>query len=95
MERMGGKRRKTRHISLKYYREKGKVSIRKFFQDFAPGCKVMLLTDSSHPGGAPWRRFYGKCGTVRGKRGGCYEITFFDGGKEKLLITHPLHMKKI
>lgn len=39
-------------------------------------------------------RFHGITGLVTGKRGACYELQVQDGGKQKMLIVHPIHLKK-
>jgi len=39
-------------------------------------------------------RFHGLTGLVTGKRGACYELQIQDGGKQKMLIVHPVHLKK-
>jgi large subunit ribosomal protein L21e len=40
-------------------------------------------------------RFFGKAGVVTGKRGVCYQIKIQDGGKDKTVISHPVHLKKM
>ena len=42
-----------------------------------------------------FRRFHGKVGIVARKLGSCYEVTLQDGGKEKRLIVHAVHMKPL
>ncbi len=39
-------------------------------------------------------RFHGRIGVVKGQRGKCYEVAIKDGSKEKILIVHPVHLKK-
>jgi large subunit ribosomal protein L21e len=41
------------------------------------------------------QRFHGRSGTIVGKRGDCYELQIQDGGKQKVIIVHPVHMKKL
>ncbi len=36
-----------------------------------------------------------KSGVVKAKQGFCYLVTHNDRGKEKDLIVHPVHMKRI
>jgi len=62
-------------------------------QTFKAGQKVHLSIESSIHKGDYHTRFIGKTGTVRGLRGKCYEVVIKDGGKEKLLIIHPVHLK--
>jgi len=41
------------------------------------------------------RRFHSKMGTIAAKRGNCYEVKIKDGGKDKMVIVHPVHLRKI
>jgi len=92
---MGGTRRKTRSLLRKYKKDKGKLSLRKYFQSFNQGDKVQLVLDSAVHEGMFYPCFYGKVGMVTGKRGTCYEVQIFDGSVEKTIITHPIHLKRI
>ena len=38
---------------------------------------------------------HSKTGIVKGKKGSCYEINIKDGKKEKILIIHPVHLKRV
>ena len=42
-----------------------------------------------------FRRFHGKAGKVTRKLGSCYEVTINDLGKEKRLIVHPVHLRRL
>ena len=47
--------------------------------------------------GLNWRKLWQQITLVRsfkGKKGNCYEVLIKDGGKEKTLIVHPIHLKK-
>ena len=94
MKKKGGLRRKTRSLFKKHDRERGNVSLKKHLQSFKDGEKVRLSLESSVQGGMYHPMFYGKMGTVRAKRGKCYEILITDGGKQKTLIVHPVHLKQ-
>ena len=87
-------RRKTRSKLRKGFKEKGKVSLRKFFQAFAEGDKVVLKAEPAHHKGMYFPRFHGKVGLVMSKRGNCYEILIQDGRKEKLVVVHPVHLMR-
>ena len=91
--RIGGLRRKSRHKLKKERREKGKISVSRFMQSFKAGQKVHLSIEPSVHKGDYHTRFIGKTGTVKASRGKCYEVVINDGGKEKLLIIHPVHLK--
>jgi len=94
-QRTGGNRRKTRSKFKKNMREKGKVSLTKFFQVFKINERVILKAEPAIQKGMYFRRFHGKTGLVKGMKGKCYEVSVKDGGKEKILIVHPVHLKKI
>jgi large subunit ribosomal protein L21e len=95
VQRVGSFLRKSRQKMRLDFREKGKISLSQYFQQFKVGDKVALKI---HPGvfeGRFFPRFQGLCGNVVGKRGTCYEIMIKDGGKTKKIVVHPIHLKKI
>ena len=92
-KRIGGFRRKTRYRFKKERRAKGKISLTRYFQSFSAGDRVYLDVEPAVQKGMYFPRFMGKVGVVKGKRGRCYEVTVKDG-KEKMLIVHPVHLKK-
>ena len=93
-KRIGGCRRKTRNKLKKSLRDKGKISINKYFQEFKIGEKVVLKAEPAIQKGMYFPRFHSKTGLVKGKKGSCYEIIIKDGGKAKMLIVHPIHLQK-
>ena len=88
-----GLRRKTRYKLSKHIREKGKIKIKKWLQKFSLGDYVNIKIDPSAHIGMPHPRFHGRTGKVVGVRGKCYEILIKDGGKEKIIIAHPVHLE--
>ena len=94
MKRIGGFRRKTRSKLKKNVRNKGKLSIRKYFQSFKEGDKVYLIAESSVQKGMYLPRFHGKSGKIKGKQGNCYFVEIKDHNKTKSLLVHPVHLKK-
>ncbi len=94
MKHHGGFRRKTRSKLKKSYKEKGKLSLRKFFQEFKQGERVILKADPSYQKGMYYPRYHGKQGLILNKKGSCYELLIKDGKKEKMLIVHPIHLKR-
>ncbi len=94
-KRIGGFRRKTRYKFRKEVRRRGKISISRYFQQFNNGDKVYLDVESSVHKGMYTPKFLGRSGIVSGKRGKCYEISINDLGKEKKLIVHPIHLRRI
>jgi large subunit ribosomal protein L21e len=94
-ERKGGNRRKTRKKFSKGLREKGKVSLKDYFQEFEEGQKVTLLIESAYQKGMYHRKFYSKTGAISGKQGKCYLVSILDGKMKKKVIVHPVHLKKV
>ncbi len=93
--RIGGFRRKTRYKLQKSIREKGKISIRSFLQELEPGQRVQLKAEPAVQKGLYFPRFHGKTGIVIGMQGKCYKVKITDNNKEKVLIVHPVHLKKL
>lgn len=95
VQRKGGLRRKTRYKFRKEVRRRGKISITRYFQRFNAGDKVYLHVEPAVQKGMYNPRFMGKGGIVKGKRGRCYTVTINDMGKQKTLIVHPVHLKRV
>jgi large subunit ribosomal protein L21e len=93
-KRIGGYRRRTRYKLRKNVKERGKLSLRRYFQSYAEGDKVKLSMDSSIHKGVFHPRYNGKVGIVIGKEGECYNILIKDINKEKVVLVHPIHMRK-
>ena len=94
-KRIGSLRRKTRHKLRKTFRRRGKISISSYFQNFNAGDKVLLSAEPAYQKGMYHPRFMGKRGVVKNKKGKCFEIAISDKGKEKTLIVHPIHLKRV
>ena len=93
--RIGSARRKTRKISRKNIRRKGKISLTRYFQTFEEGAHVVFSMEPAVQKGMYFRRFHGKKGIIKSKNGRCYNVQVKDGGKTKILIVHPVHLKKL
>lgn len=93
--RIGGARRKTRQKFSKHYKQRGKISLRRFLQQLQPGDKVALVAEPAVQRGMYFRRFHGKNGTVTKVLGSCYEVAIKDFNKEKRVIVHPVHLRKL
>ena len=78
----------------KKVREKGKISLRKTFQEFKNGDKVALIQDLGVKKSFP-RRFHGLTGIIESKRGYAYVVKFLNGRKHKKLTLKPIHLKKL
>lgn len=94
-KRTGRLRRKSRSKFRKTPREKGKISVSKYFQKFNVKDKVQLLANTTYQKSLYHPRFHGKHGVIKSKRGNCYEVIIKDFKKEKTLIIHPIHLKKV
>ena len=79
----------------KNHRARGKISLTKFFMLYEVGDKAVLVAEPAVQKNLYHQRFHGHSGTIIGKRGDCYEVQIKDGNKEKTLIVHPVHMKKL
>ncbi len=95
VQRTGGFRRKTRHKLSKPRRSRGKISVKKFFQSFEKGDKVVLSAEPAVHKGTYFPKFHSKTGIIKKKIGSCYKVLIRDGKKEKNLLIHPIHLKKI
>ena len=78
----------------KNYRDKGKISISKYFAKFKAGEKVVLKAEPAVQKGIYHLKFHGKVGVVKGMSGRCYNVVIKDGNKPKLVIVHPIHLKR-
>ena len=94
-KRLGGFRRKTRSKLRKNYRDSGKLSIAKYLEEFKLNDKVILKAEPSIQKGMYFPRFHAKPGIVIGSQGNCCKVKIKDGGKDKVLIVHPAHLKRI
>lgn len=94
VKRIGGSRRKTRTIFKKPANQRGKLSITRYFQKYKEGDKVLLKAEPSIHGGMYFRRFDSRMGEIVGKQGRCYLVKINDLGKTKMLIVHPVHLKR-
>ncbi|MBU0471963.1 MAG: 50S ribosomal protein L21e, partial [Nanoarchaeota archaeon] len=66
-----------------------------FLQTFENGNRVVLKVEPAYQKGQYFLRFHGKTGTVIGQKGKCYEVQINDFDKEKTVIVHPIHLKKV
>ena len=94
VSRIGGFRRKTRHKLSKNIRRQGKISLKKYLQEFTEGERCVLKAEPAVQKGMYFPRFHGKSGIVKAKRGACYEVTIKDGKLAKTIVVHPVHLLK-
>ena len=81
-------------VRRKNIRERGKIQLSKYFQEFKKGEHVAIVKERSIASAFP-ERMQGRTGTVEGKRGKSYIVKIFDQKKEKTFIVEPIHLKKI
>jgi large subunit ribosomal protein L21e len=94
-KRIGTSRRKSRSKLKKNIRRKGKISLSRYFQAFEKDDKVRLIAEPAYQKGMYFSRFHNKYGIIKGKKGRCYDVIIKDGRKEKTVIVHPVHLKKV
>ncbi|MBS3128996.1 50S ribosomal protein L21e [Candidatus Woesearchaeota archaeon] len=96
VKRIGSSRRKTRYLFTNPKRKKGKLSLTKYLLHYQEGDRVVLKGEPSRVHeGLYFPRFHGKMGVISTKKGSCYHVLIKDGKKEKTLIVHPVHMRKL
>ena len=83
----------TRSLLRKPIRERGKPNIGKILQDYALGSEVIIKMDSSVQKSMPHKRFHGKIGTIKEKRGRGYVISVPQGDAVKDIITRAEHLE--
>lgn len=81
-------------LKYKRLREKGKISLKRFFQKFKPGDYVAVVRELSIKFGYA-AKLQGRTGKVIEKRGNAYEIEINDLDKPKRYLIKPIHLKKI
>lgn len=95
VKRVGSIMRKSRQKLSKSIREKGKLRISSFLQSFKTGDRVALKVEPGYQRGQYNLRFHGKTGTVKKQVGTCYEVKIMDASKEKTVVVHPVHLKRV
>jgi large subunit ribosomal protein L21e len=83
----------TRSLLKKATRDKGKPKISKILQEYTPGSQVIIKMDSSVQKSMPHKRFHGKIGIIKEKRGRGYVITVPQGNMVKEIITRSEHLE--
>jgi large subunit ribosomal protein L21e len=93
MAHHNGPRKKTRYKFRKDQRRRGILPVTSLIQKFEIGQKVHVICEPSIQKGMPHPRFHGRTGTVVGQRGRAWLLEIRDGGKEKIVIARPQHLK--
>jgi large subunit ribosomal protein L21e len=90
--RKKGYQMNTRALLKRDPRERGKTTLSKILQSYNEGDKVVVKIDSSVHKGMPHRRFHGRIGVVRAKRGSSYVVHVTQGDATKEIIVRPEHL---
>ncbi len=83
---------KTRALLKRSPRERGKTTLTKILTNYNEGDKVVVKIDSSMHKGMPHRRYHGKVGVVRARRGRSYVVYVTQGDATKEIIVRPEHL---
>ncbi len=83
----------TRSLLRKPTRAKGKLNIGKILEDYALGSQVIIKMDSSVQKSMPHKRFHGKIGTIKEKRGRGYVVSVPQGNSIKEIIVRSEHLE--
>ena len=93
VKRSLGPRSKTRHKFSKKPRDRGNPPPSHTLREFEPGTKVDVIVNPAVHGGMPHSRFHGLTGTVTGKQGANFVVDLKVGGKVKVLVSRPEHLR--
>jgi large subunit ribosomal protein L21e len=74
-------------------RERGTSPPQRSIAEFDDGQKVHLNLDPSVREGRFHPRFNGLTGEVVGKQGRAFKVQIKDGGKEKMVVVRPAHLR--
>ena len=88
-----GYRRRTRSLLRKRARDKGKIGLSKILREYNLGDRVVVKLDPSVHKGMPHRRFHGRVGVVKSKRGQAYIVNVTQGKTDKDIIVRPEHLE--
>jgi len=94
VQRTGSRRRKTRHKLRKNVRDKGKIRINNYLQKFNVDDRVALVAEPAVQRGMHHPRFQGHIGVVVGEQGTSYKVRINDGNMKKVLLVHPIHLRR-
>ena len=75
-------------------RTKGKISFKKYFQEFKIGDSIAVNRELSVPFGY-LKRVQGRTGKVIKKQGEAYHVEINDLNKKKYYFIKPIHLNKV
>ncbi len=89
-----GPRSKTRYKMRRRLGERGPVTVNRIVRVFEVGDRVAINIEPSFHKGMPFKRFHGMTGIVEGVRGEAYIVRISDQGKDKTVVTYPVHLQR-
>lgn len=81
-------------IKRKTLKNKGKIKLSRYFQNFEKGEKVAVIRELALQPRFP-QKLQGRIGTIESKRGSSYILKIKDLNKEKTYIIHPVHLRRL
>jgi large subunit ribosomal protein L21e len=93
MKKSHGYKYRTRRLLKKKPRERGKIGLSKLLHQYTPGDKVVIKINPTVHKGMPHRRYHGRVGTIKEKRGRSYIVSVTQGKAVKNIITRPEHLE--
>ena len=78
----------------KKIRERGKLKLSRYFQQFNSGDSVSVVRELSIQSSFP-EKLQGRTGVVENRRGNSFVVKILDGRKQKKFLIQPVHLKKI
>ena len=82
-------------LKHKRIREKGKLSLGKYFQKFNSGDFVALVRELGQQSPGFPKRMQGRTGKVIQKKGSAYVVEINDFNMKKMYSVKPIHLKRI
>jgi len=78
----------------KQIRTRGKIKFSEYFKKSKKGDKVAVKIELAENQNLP-KKMQGKTGEIEDKQGDNYIVKIKDLNKEKKMIIHPVHLKKL
>ncbi len=88
-----GFRARSRSLMSKRVRSRGLGPVSTVLIDYEVGDRVNIVIDPAIHKGMPHRRYQGRTGVVKGKRGRAIEVDVKMGNAVKSLIIRPEHLR--
>jgi large subunit ribosomal protein L21e len=88
-----GYRRKTRSLLRRKARQRGKTGLSKILREYESGDQVVVKLNPSVHKGMPHRRFHGRVGIIKSKRGRAYVVDVTQGDALKTVTIRPEHLE--